>query len=243
MSTSKVSVSRASEAYDLLRKDLMNGGLLPGTKLTISDLQNRYGLGAMPLREALNRLSAEQFVLKHDQRGFSVPPLLEEVFLEIQNARIVIESAALRETLDWYSREWEDRLVLAYHHLAKASVGTAESLLTEAWSQSHASFHQALISGCRNSWLLTFANQLYTQSARYRTRRRQIVSSSVPRRDNLLEEHRQIMEAAIDGSVDLAVERLVEHYRRSVETVLGAPVELCSGGLRFQRRPAHKAVE
>lgn len=235
MARPKIAATRSSEAYDRLHQDLIDGTLTPGTKLAIAELQLRYGLGAMPIREALNRLSAEQFVLQHDQRGFSVPPLAEELFLEIQNARIVVETAALRETLSNIDPGWEDRMVLAYHHLAKAFATGPDYMLTAAWAEAHVAFHRALISGCQNHWLLNIASQLYEQSSRYRTRRRQIGASNAPMRENLLEEHQQIMQAAIEGDVECAVSRLIEHYRRSVETVLAAPVELCPDHLRFRR--------
>ena len=238
----KGAASRSAEAYDRLREDLVSGALPPSTKLTLSELQGRYGLGAMPLREALNRLSAEHLVLKHDQRGFSVPPLDGAIFLEIQNARIVIEIAALRETMQTPTPAWEDRLVLAYHHLAKASKGP-EYLLSQDWSDSHAAFHKALISGCDNGWLLTFAGQLYKQSARYRARRRQIDADRARGRNSLLAEHEGIMKAALSGSADTAATRLIEHYRRSVETVLGEPVELSPSQLKFVRSGTWRAAE
>ena len=235
----RISTSRTAEAYDLLRQDLIDGTLAPGTRLVIADLQDRYGLGAMPLREALNRLSAEQFVHKHEQRGFAVPPLAAEVFLEIQNARIVVETAALRESIFCHRPDWENRLVLAFHHLAKAGKTGPDYLLSDAWSTAHGVFHRELISGCENAWLLTFASQLFEQSARYRARRRQI-DAKTP--GALVEEHHAIMDAAIRGETETAVERLIDHYRRSVETVLGEPVNLTMSPLRFHRRAAEAAA-
>ena len=35
------------------------------------ELRDRYQVGASPLREALNRLSSEEWVVHHEQRGFS----------------------------------------------------------------------------------------------------------------------------------------------------------------------------
>ncbi|WP_265516829.1 GntR family transcriptional regulator [Nitratireductor luteus] len=228
--------SRSAEAYEVLRHDLIAGTLAPGEKLILADLQDRYGIGAMPLREALNRLAAEQFVVKNEGRGFSVPPLDAMAFLEIQNARIVIEAAALRETIAERTREWEDRLVLAFYRLSKSATAGPDFLLTQEWSETHAIFHRELLSGSRNTWLLSFAGQLFEQSARYRARRRQIDAGHLPGRDDLVDEHREIMDAAIAGDSKAATAKLVEHYRRSVETVLGETVELSSDGLRFFRR-------
>jgi DNA-binding GntR family transcriptional regulator len=229
--------SRTTEAYDRIRQDLISGILEPGSKLAISELQVRYGLGAMPMREALNRLAAEQFVLKLEQRGFTVPALEPPKFLEIQNARIVIETAALRESVATRRRDWEERLVLSFHDLSKAN-RAPNFIISDNWRESHNAFHKALISGCTNPWMMTFSDHLFKQAERYRIRRRQIENSTT----TLLDEHKAIMDAAIEGDADTAASRLIEHYRRSVETVLGKPVELCPDHLQFQPRDTEDNV-
>jgi DNA-binding GntR family transcriptional regulator len=238
MSKTAAARSLSQTAYETLRRDLIDGVLAPGSKLMIADLQSVYGLGAMPLREALNRLSAEDLVQKTEQRGFSVPPLNFEDYLQIQSARIVIESACLRETVSLGGTDWEDRMVVCMHHLSRAGPGArideTEFLLSDAWAKSHREFHHTLISGCSNRRLLAFASNLYEQSARYRMRTRRIASLRPPARAFLVEEHKAILDAALDGLADTAVELLVEHYRRSVEIVLGRPVRLARDGQRFE---------
>ena len=241
VSETKTRTSLSQEAYEQLRRDVVNGALAPGTKLMIAELQARYQLGAMPIREALNRLSSERLVEKHEQRGFSVPALDGDAFMEIQSARLVIESAALQESIATRSADWEDRLVLAFHHLSKAFPksgdvnGRPDWILSEAWSTSHRIFHYELISGCSNTWLLGFAQQLYEQSSRYRARTRQITSLRPPVRADLLQEHRDIMDASIVGDTETAVERLINHYRLSVEIVLDTPIRLERNPFRFVR--------
>ena len=67
--------TRASAVYEQLRADITHGVLEPGAKLRVGAMGERYGVGASPLREALNRLSAEGLVARTDQRGFSVAAL------------------------------------------------------------------------------------------------------------------------------------------------------------------------
>ncbi len=49
----------ASTVYDRLRTDTLVGELKPGHQLRIEFLGKRYHTGHIPLREALNRLSAD----------------------------------------------------------------------------------------------------------------------------------------------------------------------------------------
>ena len=59
----------ASSAYRAIKDDIIGGVLAPREWLRIDALRERYGTGASPIREALNRLSAEGLVLQQDQRG------------------------------------------------------------------------------------------------------------------------------------------------------------------------------
>lgn len=237
MSQSVRPPSLSQQAYMELRRDLVRGVFEPGTKLMISELQTHYGLGALPLREALNRLSAEQIVEKTDQRGFFVPALHYEDFFHIQNARIVIESAALRETVANRTMDWEDRMVVCMHRLERAGPsgdsGDMDFIFSEDWADSHRRFHTTLISGCTNTRLLAFAANLFEQSSRYRMRRRKLSSLRPPARAKLVEEHSVILDAALAGDADAAVDRLVDHYRYSLEIVSGLKVQLSDDKTRF----------
>ena len=62
----------ANQALDLLRRDILSGTLAPGLRLRTKELQASYGLGLSPLRESLQRLSAEGMVVNDAQRGFAV---------------------------------------------------------------------------------------------------------------------------------------------------------------------------
>jgi hypothetical protein len=65
----------ATHAYELLRSAIPNGAIAPGARLHIRDQCLRLGIGLSPMREALNRLSAQGFVVQSDQRGFTAAPL------------------------------------------------------------------------------------------------------------------------------------------------------------------------
>lgn len=241
--------TRSLAAYKALRSDILSGALPAGHKLRIAELQERYGFGALPLREALNRLSAEMLVSKLENRGFAVPPLDYDAYLEIANTRLIVETAALRLSIKQRDNAWEDRLVLAYHRLSKAGPSSeaeddhGDFLLTTAWADSHRDFHYELLSACGNAWLLGFCHQLYEQSSRYRMRRRRLSSSSRPIRTNLVNEHRAIMDAAIAGEEEKAVDLLVEHYRRSVEIVFDTPITVATEPFCFVvQKPAAAVV-
>ena len=63
----KASATLATSVYDRLRDDVLAGHLRPGEKLRTDLLRDRYQIGNSPIREALNRLSADGLVEREDQ--------------------------------------------------------------------------------------------------------------------------------------------------------------------------------
>lgn len=201
----------ASSVYQQLRDDLLRGALASETKLRVEWVVSRYGAGASPVREALNRLAAEGLLGRHDQRGFFLMPVSAAELEELTRTRCWLEERALRESIAHRTAEWEEQLVLALHRLARAERRLPEDPATNnpEWEKLHRAFHRALIAACRSHWLIGFCDQLSDQASRYR-----LISQNAPGtgRDDL-GEHRMIAERTLDGDADGAVEALLSHYR------------------------------
>jgi DNA-binding GntR family transcriptional regulator len=201
----------ASAVYQQLRDDLLRGALEVETKLRVEWVVSRYGAGASPVREALNRLAAEGLLGRHDQRGFFLMPVSAAELEELTRTRCWLEERALRESIAHRTAESEEQLVLALHRLARAERRLPEDPSTNnpEWEKLHRAFHRALISACRSHWLIGFCDQLSDQASRYR-----LISQDAPGigRDDL-GEHRIIAERTLDGDADGAVEALLNHYR------------------------------
>ena len=201
----------ASSVYHRLREDLLRGALEAGGKLRVEWVVSRYGAGASPVREALNRLAAEGLLGRHDQRGFFLMPVSAAELEELTLTRCWMEERALRESIARRTAEWEEQLVLALHRLAGAERRQSDDPTTNnpEWEMLHRAFHRQLISACRSHWLIGFCDQLSDQTSRYR-----LISQRGPgsERDDL-GEHREIAERTLDGDADGAVEALLNHYR------------------------------
>ena len=86
----------ASQAYSAIRNDIIYGRLPPGQKLKIDALCKRHEVTLNPIREALNRLSAEGLVVQEDQKGFSVAPISIELWRELVQSRCMLEDRGRR---------------------------------------------------------------------------------------------------------------------------------------------------
>jgi DNA-binding GntR family transcriptional regulator len=213
MNEHNIRATTATTVYDRIRDDILSGGLAPALKLRIEFVCERYGTGASPVREALNRLSQDGLVERRDQRGFYVAAVSLEQLAELVKTRCWVEAIALRESIIHRNAPWEENLVLAFHRLSrtKRSLDTAAYTINPEWEERHRAFHHALIANCGSSQLLTFCDELRDQADRYR----KLAAARVfPKRQGP-DEHRSIMEATIDGDIDRAVSLLEAHYRRT----------------------------
>lgn len=197
--------STTQRAYLALRDAILSGEIAPGEKLKVETLKTTYSTGASPVREALSLLTSDQLVERRDQRGFRVAQASKDQFEEILNLRCKLEDLALRTSLEKGSNEWEEKLVLAHHHMCRVYQEPAS-----LFEEHHKAFHMALIAACDSPILLRFCDQLYSLNVRYRNLAGK--SKGYAKRD-VAEEHKDIFNAAIDRDADRASELLASHYR------------------------------
>lgn len=211
--------SLSEQAHERIRRDILGGELFPGEKLQIEAVSDRYGIGIAPVREALNRLSAEGLVARKSQRGFFVAEISITSLEELVKTRIWLETLALRKSIDQGDEEWDEQLVLAYHRLARTNrrmPAEAGRELSEEWETRHKEFHLLLLDRCGSSWLLGFCSTMMDQAVRYRSLSMN-VHPSLHRREGAAAEHEALLNATMDRDADRACQLLAEHYTTTLE--------------------------
>ena len=201
-------------AYQNLRKDIISGELVPGSKLRIELLRSKYEIGASTLREALTLLVADALVTSEGQRGFKVAPISLEDMKDVTRMRKMLETLALREAIENGNDHWEGAIVSAFHRLSRIEERLHEDTkqLAVDWEERNNEFHKALIAACPSRWTLHFREILYHQSERYR---RVSLASASPNR-NIHGEHQAIMDATLARNGPLACKLLEDHMDRTL---------------------------
>jgi GntR family carbon starvation induced transcriptional regulator len=235
-SVSAPAPTMSSAVYATLRRDILLGALSPAAKLNIDALCRRYDATSTPVREALNQLTSEGFVLRREQRGFFVAEASHAELTELTNTRCLVEPVALREAIAHRTTAWEEEIVLAMHRLSRVDRSSTEGRFTAStqWDAAHRAFHLALIAACPSHWLIDFCMLLSDHATRYRNFAMSVV---YPARD-VTGEHRALMEATIGGDAHAAVTLLIEHYRRTsqiIETACRVEVGAAAGRARGRR--------
>jgi GntR family transcriptional regulator, carbon starvation induced regulator len=199
-------------AYNGLREDIIQGRLAPDSKLRIEQLRSKYGTGASPLREALNRLAGEGFVNVEGQRGFRVSPVSLNDLKDLTRMRILLECEAISDSIKHGDDEWEAGIVASFHRLGVAEENRDKEFAQ--WELRNDEFHESLVAASNSSWLLKFRHTLYEQHKRYRLLA--ILAHDESR--DLHAEHLAIKDAAIARDIKAACKATEEHIMLTQET-------------------------
>lgn len=86
--------SKASFAYETLRRRILDGGYGPGDRLRLTQIARELALSEMPVREALRLLQKDGLVVMELHRGAHVAALSLERAREIVEVRTALECIA-----------------------------------------------------------------------------------------------------------------------------------------------------
>jgi GntR family carbon starvation induced transcriptional regulator len=223
-------LSQTERAYRRLRSEILHGDLMPGERLRAADLQGRFQLGLTPIREALTRLSSENFVALETNRGSRVSEASLPELADLMATRRAIERLCLTAAIERGDAAWEAEIVGSMHLLSRTklpdSVDDREG--ATQWEAQHRRFHWALVEACGSAWLLRFWNILADHSERYRKYRllRHKVTQAEVRDVNA--EHAALMAAMLDRDVARATSLMDQHLtatESSIARLLATPVQ------------------
>lgn len=202
--------------FDHLRSDIVNGVFAPATKLAMKDLHARYKVGLSPIREALNRLVGEGFVQSVGQRGFTVPPLSLEDLEDLTGLRMLVEEAAIRQAIARGDDAWEAGIVAAFHRLERqvGRFATTSEAVIRQYDVVHRGFHTAFYANVISPRLAAMHGNLFDQAFRYRkTLHREPLTAQ-----DILDEHRHLLDVVLSRDADAAVAALCGHLQLTRES-------------------------
>lgn len=205
----------ADEAYRAIKADIVRGVRGPGERLRIERLRTIYNIGPTPLREALQRLSADRLVITEGNRGFAVAPFDAEEFTDLNTARIAVEKEALRLSLAKGGIDWESGVVAAAYVMEREDRALPDIVgpVPDSWEQANGAFHGALVAACGSKWLLWTRAHLHDLCERYR--RAAVANASGNRALHM--EHSELAMAALARDAEAVCALTERHYSRTAQ--------------------------
>lgn len=205
-----------SSIYAALKEDILTGKLKPGSKLRLQDMKKKYDIGNSPLREALNRLTANGIVLQEENRGFRVSTASLEELQDIVNTRCLLEEVALRQSIINNDEAYYERIILITYRLSRAAKDLDNSCCSADKKKLHLEFHQTILSGCGSSILTKFCLSLYEHTQRYRN----LAINQKCREGHRESDHQAICDAILERDADKAIELLRSHYQTTQDFII-----------------------
>ncbi|MDY9920527.1 MAG: GntR family transcriptional regulator [Synergistota bacterium] len=95
------------QVYEAIKKDIVSLKYPPGSYLRERELAESLGVSRTPVREAIQRLSQEFWIISGDGKKMQVRPVTAADVREIIQIRNIIEFSAI----DWLVNEGEPRVV------------------------------------------------------------------------------------------------------------------------------------
>jgi DNA-binding GntR family transcriptional regulator len=211
-----MSTSSRPEVVEMLRREIVNHSIEPGSRLPIVELQDRFGIGLTSLHKALAELAADGLVVSEGERGVRTAIVSRADLEDLTKARLGIEALAIRDAVSNADEESDAQIVAAFYTLSRTPVfaNAAEKVFTDSYSARHRAFHDALTASCSSSWLRRFRSMLFIHAERYQ-------QLSILYRDREgREEHAAIVDAVLERDADRAATLLTAHISAAVELLL-----------------------
>ena len=199
--------------YQAIKTDIIFGVLPPLKKLKLIELKDNYNTSISMLREILSRLSGDGFVIAQEQKGFIVSPVSKTDLIEIANLRILIESYALKQSIENSDIEWEGTLIAAHHNLNyhENKMINNKSYERENWKRYDSEFHKILIINCNSTNLMKLHQLIFDKYLRY-----QLLVLTF-RGEGSIKEHKDILDSALNKDFIKAQKILEEHIQNGID--------------------------
>ncbi len=195
-----------------LEDEILSGELKRGDTLTEASLTARLGASRTPVRAALHRLAEDGLIEIAPNKGAVVIGVTAEDLIDIYKIRIRLEGLASREAAARISEE-DKRLLTDSVELSEFYIRKRD---TEKLKELDSEFHGIIYKASGNRLLYKTLSDLHKKIKRYRK-----LSLSVTNRlERSVEEHREILNAILNGDTEQADRLTARHIEAALENLI-----------------------
>lgn len=192
--------------YEQLRDDIARGRLPAGSRLKTAELARRYGTSTNPVREALQQLRGEGFVIISHNRGARVRPMDEDFVRDTYEITAMLEPYMTR----WFVTQATAADVARMQEI-QAEIERVGFEDTERYSALDTTFHRVVYDRHYNR----HAAELWWNHREILRAVSRPFPFSLARRQEIVAEHRALIGAIAAQDADEAAAAIERHVRGS----------------------------
>jgi len=207
-SRTQVSTTRVAE---WIRERIRRGRLVPGQRLVEADIIGQTGASRSKVREALQRLEAENLVTIEEYRGASVKRIGPEEIVQIYRARMALEGLAAADFARADAPKLKERLA----ELQRAMNRWRDQGGQHRFAELNSEWHKLIIEGSGNAYVAQFVARLSVPT--YRLLFATFYTDQ--RVDAANADHRKITAAIVEGRAADAEAAMRQHISDGLAAV------------------------
>lgn len=214
----KKNTSLRNQAYETLKRDILNCDLKPGEAVTVTELAEDLGIGRTPVIQAIDRLMLEGLVEVMPRKGVVVSPISLDNLVEIIEVRLLNEIQAARWAAERINKQQLEDMRTNLEQMRKASASRDVGTLIQLDSQ----FHSLISKATGNTILAEILGKLHDRSLRFWT-----LSLRMPHRnDQVCDQHAAIIEALRSQDPDKAEAAMRDHIKDFQSSILAQVIRI-----------------
>ena len=195
-----------ASVYEMIREDIVSGRLGPNERLKVADLAEHYQTSTNPVREALQQLRGEGFVLMEPNRGARVRPIDADFVRDIIEIEVLIEASLTR----WFVSIVSDADITQLEAIqAEIEANNFEDRVLHG--RLDTKFHQFIYDRHYNR----HAAELWWKHREVLRAVSRRFSFTLARRAQIISDHRELISHIKAGDADRAAELVARHVEGS----------------------------
>lgn len=196
--------------FEALRHEITTGARAPGSVIVQDAVAQSFNVSRIPIREALKRLEAEEYVSYAPHMGYRVTKLGLDELAEIFRLRDILEEELIRDAMPLVTDDLVDEMRAA---MAEMDAAAAEHDVV-AIGIANRRFHVLAFARSKMERTKRIVSQLWSTADAYRPLYADLMDVS-----KVNQEHVLIVDAMAKRDVDRVVSLNYEHRKQSIDHI------------------------
>lgn len=142
--------SCAKGVYEKIKSDILKVKIKDGDFLTLAELADKYNVSKTPVRDALNDLEREGYIISLPRKGYLVKPTTQKNIRDFFELRLILETSAAKLAID----NADDNELKEIYEIAMKFPEDVETTDSDEFSSINDEFHLSLMKASHNLQLI-----------------------------------------------------------------------------------------